>query len=62
MKTFADNEVLVHCLYVRKLLDLDVLKAIVWLDTHDMAADVLTNGAVDRLAIHDLVSGSIRAQ
>jgi hypothetical protein len=59
VKTPADNGVLVHCLYVRELLDHDVLKAIVWLDTRDMVADGLTKGAVERQAIHELMDGKI---
>jgi hypothetical protein len=59
VKTPADNGVLVHCLYIRELLDHNVLTAIVWLDTRDMVADGLTKGAVDRIAIHDLMDGKI---
>ena len=62
VKTPADNGVLMHCLYLRELLDHDVLKAIVWLDTRDMVADGLTKGAVDRAALHDLMSGIVRVQ
>ena len=57
IKTPADNGVLVHCLYIRELLDHDVLKALIWQDTRDMLADGLTKGAVDRKALHDAMDG-----
>ena len=59
VKTPADNGVLVHCLYLRELLDNDVLMALIWLDTRDMVADGLTKGAVDRKALHDLMNGIV---
>ena len=62
IKTPADNGVLVHCLYLRELLDNDVLKALVWLDTRDMVSDGLTKGAVDRKALHDLMNGLLYIQ
>ena len=59
VKTPADNGVLVHCLYLRELLDHDVLQALIWQDTRDMLADGLTKGAVDRKALHDAMDGVI---
>jgi hypothetical protein len=59
VKTPADNGVLVHCLYVRELLDNNVLYALVWQDTRDMLADGLTKGAVERKALHDAMAGKI---
>ena len=62
IKTPADNGVLVHCLYLRELLDNDVLHALIWLDTRDMTSDGFTKGAVDRKALHDLMDGQINFQ
>ncbi len=59
IKTPADNGVLVHCLYLRELLDNGVLKALIWQDTRDMIADGLTKGAVDRKALHNAMNGII---
>jgi hypothetical protein len=59
VKTPADNGVLVHCLYVRELLDHDVLQALIWQDTRDMLADGLTKGAVDRKALHEAMDGLV---
>ena len=60
IKTPADNGTLIHCLYLRELLDKNVLAALVWLDTRDMSADGLTKGSVDRQALHDAMSGIIK--
>ena len=60
IKIPADNGVLVHCLYLRELLDFRVLEYLIWLDTRDMTADGLTKGAVDRLALHDAMQGGIK--
>ena len=59
VKTPADNGVLIHCLYLRELLDNGVIHALIWQDTRDMLADGLTKGAVDRKAIHDIMSGTL---
>ena len=59
VKTPADNGVLVHCLYLRELLDHGVLFAFCWQDTRDMLADGLTKGVVERLALHMAMSGKI---
>ena len=62
IKTPADNGVLVHCLYLRELLDNDVLYALIWVDTRDMTSDGFTKGAVDRKALHDLMDGRINLE
>ena len=62
IKTPADNGVLVHCLYLRELLDNDVLHAVIWVDTRDMTSDGFTKGAVDRKALHDLMDGQINLE
>ena len=59
VKTPADNGVLVHCLYLRELLDHNVLDALIWLDTRDMGADGLTKGAVERTALHEIMDGLV---
>ena len=59
VKTPADNGVLIHCLYLRELLDNNVIHALIWQDTRDMLADGLTKGSVDRKAIHDCMAGRI---
>ena len=59
VKTPADNGVLIHCLYLRELLDNNVIWALIWQDTRDMLADGLTKGSVDRKAIHDCMEGTI---
>ena len=59
VKTPADNGVLIHCLYLRELLDNNVIWALIWQDTRDMLADGLTKGSVDRKAIHDCMDGLI---
>jgi len=59
VKIPADNGVLVHCLYLRELLDNNILTALVWLDTRDMLADGLTKGAVERLALHQAMGGQV---
>ncbi len=60
IKTPADNGVLVHCLYLRELLNNSVLFALVWQDTRDMLADGLTKGAVERTALHDAMNGYLK--
>ena len=60
VKTPADNGVLVHCLYLRELLDMGILKALIWQDTRDMVADGLTKGSVDRTQLHDAMNGIVR--
>ena len=57
VKVPADNGVLVHCLYLRELLDHNVLHALIWQDTRDMIADGLTKGAVERTALHAAMDG-----
>ncbi len=59
VKTPADNGVLIHCLYLRELLDNNVIWALIWQDTRDMLADGLTKGSGDRKAIHDCMEGTI---
>ena len=59
IKTPAEAGILCHLLWLRELLDNDVLFAICWLDTRDMLADGLTKGAVERIALHDMMEGKL---
>ena len=51
IKQPADSSVFLHLLYIRELLDNQVLKALIWNDTRDMLADGLNKGAVSRKAL-----------
>ena len=56
-QTPAEKSLVVHLLWLRELLDIGQIHAIVWTDTRDMAADGMTNGAVDRRALHEVMGG-----
>ena len=60
IKAPAEKGLLAHVQYLRELLDLHVLHALMWMDTRDMTADGLTKGSVDRIAVHLLMSGEIK--
>ena len=62
VKIPADNGVLMHCLYLRELLDNNVLHALVWQDTRDMLADGLTKGVIERDALHHAMNGLIEVK
>ena len=53
----AEKGLLSHVQFIRELLDHRVLEALVWNDTRDMAADGLTKGKVDRVALHQIMDG-----
>ena len=55
LNTPAEKSLLSQVQYIRELLDGHVLQAIVWADTRDMEADGLTQGSVDRAALHMLM-------
>ena len=59
IKPPAEKGLLAHVQYLRELLDLHVLHALMWMDTRYMTADGLTKGSVDRIALHLLMSGEI---
>ena len=61
IKTPADQSVLCHLQYIRELLDHDVLRALVWLDTRDMIADGMTKGSIDRFELHQAMEGIVGA-
>lgn len=60
VKTPAEQGQLCHLHFVRELLDNNILFALAWTDTRDMIGDGMTKGAVDRLAIHDAMSGNVK--
>ena len=51
-----------HCLYLRELLDNNVLYAMIWQDTRDMLADGLTKGAIERDALHLAMNGLVEVK
>ena len=59
IKVPTEQSRLCHIQWLRELLDLGVLTAIVWLDTRDMTADGLTEGAVDRVALQQAMRGTV---
>ena len=59
IKPPAEKGLLAHVQYLRELLDCDLLDALLWLDTRDMTADGMTKGAVERDALHLLMSGQL---
>ena len=60
IKPPAEKGLLAHVQYLRELLDCHLLDALLWLDTRDMTADGMTKGAVERLALHLLMSGELK--
>ena len=58
-KTPADQSVLCHLHYLREMLEYDVLRLLVWVDTRDMLADGLTKGSVDRIVLRDAMDGAV---
>ena len=58
LKIPAEKSLLSHVQYLRELLDTMVIEALLWIDTRDMIADGLTKGAVDRTALHEVMSGT----
>ena len=59
VKIPAENGALCHLLYLRELMEHNVLYALIWADTRDMLADGLTKGAVDREALHQIMNGEV---
>ena len=56
----SEKGLLCHVQFVRECLDSGVLKALSWIDTRDMHADGLTKGAVDRIALHQVMDGYLK--
>ena len=44
--------------HIREQLDTKVLTALCWVDARDMLADGVTEGVVDRTALHQSMSGT----
>ena len=59
VKIPADRSLFVHVAYLRELLDRNVVRAMVWLDTRDMMPDGLTKGTVARDLLHTLMAGTM---
>ena len=57
----ADKNALWHAQYLRELLDLHVLSALLWSDTRGMLAYDLTKGSSDRTQLHQVVKGKAPA-
>ena len=57
IKAPAEKGLLSHIQYIRELLDIGVIDALMWIDTRDMHSDGLTKGAVDRELLHTLMDG-----
>ena len=53
----AEKGLLSHVQFLRELLDSHVLGSLLWVDTRDMLSDGMTKGAVDRAALHEVMSG-----
>ena len=60
IKPPAEKGLLAHIQFLRELLDLHILSAIMWLDTRDMVADGMTKGSVERAVLHLLMAGEIK--
>ena len=57
VKEPAEKSLWSHIKYLRELLDNQVLRYLVWLDTRDMGSDGLTKGAIDRSQLHCIMNG-----
>ena len=57
LKIPAEKALWSHVQYVRELLDTNVLKSAIWMDTRDMWSDGLTKGTVERTLLHELMNG-----
>ena len=49
-----------HLQYLRELLDLHALHALMWMDIRDMIADEPTKGSVDRITVHLFMFGETK--
>lgn len=51
----AERFLLSHVQWLRELLDLKVIKYLLWLDTRDIDSDGLTKWKVSRAALHEIM-------
>jgi hypothetical protein len=51
-----------HVQFLRELLDTNVLRWFMWVDTRDMHTDGLTKGSVERTLLHQIMKGVIRTE
>lgn len=56
-KAPAESSLLVHLLWLKQLVDNNVLNELAWVDTRDMSADGHTKGSIDRRQLLDLCRG-----
>ena len=49
--TCTDKSMILHARAFREMCDMGIVSALLWIDTRDMLADVLTKGSVDKQAI-----------
>ena len=57
VKLPAEKTIAVHLLWLRRLVDSQVLTLIRWCDTRDMSSDGHTKGIIDRAGLIDAMSG-----
>ncbi len=62
IKNPAGESLLCHVEFLRDLLDLFVLRMLIWFDTRGMCADGLTKGIVDRAAIQAVMDDAMSAR
>ena len=60
VKPPAERSLVSHVQWLRQMLDWQVLRGIVWLDTRDMVSDGLTKGKVSRVQLHALMRGFLK--
>ena len=60
VKPPAERSLVSHVQLLRQLLDWQVLRGIIWLDTRDMISDGLTKGKVSREQLQALMKGFLK--
>ena len=60
VKPPAERSLVSHVQWLRQMLDWQVLRGIVWMDTRDMVSDGLTKGKVSRDQLHALMRGFLK--
>ena len=60
VKPPAERSLVSHVQWLRQMLDWQVLRGIVWMDTRDMVSDGLTKGTVSRDQLHALMRGFLK--
>ena len=57
VKAPSEKSMLGHLLWLKELLDLNIIEQLCWVDTRDMSADGHTKGSIDRTALQQLARG-----